>query len=143
MEKEASGYTAHESEDEVILRMGTEFRVKSDPLDQSNGSYVVHLIETDDNNDQPLALNNSNTTVNIPANATWAQNGTAVARGNVGDNATNQLNWPQGFFVDEDQTVVVADTGNHGIIQWKNDDTANGQVVAGATGQGNENQPIE
>ncbi|CAF4801032.1 unnamed protein product, partial [Rotaria socialis] len=30
--KKVSGYTECESEDEVILRMGTEFRVKGDPL---------------------------------------------------------------------------------------------------------------
>ena len=36
--------------------MGTEFRVKGDSLKRPNGSYVVHLIEIDDNNDQPLPL---------------------------------------------------------------------------------------
>ncbi|CAF4935966.1 unnamed protein product, partial [Rotaria socialis] len=35
--------------------MGTEFCVKGDPLAQSNSSCIVHLIEIDDNNDQPLA----------------------------------------------------------------------------------------
>ncbi|CAF4435305.1 unnamed protein product [Rotaria sp. Silwood2] len=35
--------------------MGSQFRVKSDPLDQSNGSHLVHFIEIDDNDDQPLA----------------------------------------------------------------------------------------
>ncbi|CAF4584599.1 unnamed protein product, partial [Rotaria socialis] len=53
--KKVSGYTEYESEDEVILRMGTEFCVKGDPLAQSNSSCIVHLIEIDDNNDQPLA----------------------------------------------------------------------------------------
>ncbi|CAF3681997.1 unnamed protein product [Rotaria sp. Silwood1] len=53
--KKISGYTEYEQEDEVILRMGSQFRVKSDPLDQSNDSHLVHLIEIDDNNDQPLA----------------------------------------------------------------------------------------
>jgi hypothetical protein len=60
--KKVSGYTEFENEDEVILRMGSAFRVKSDPLDQSNGSYVVHLIEIDDNNGPSLASNNTNTT---------------------------------------------------------------------------------
>jgi hypothetical protein len=53
-----SGYTEYESEDEVILRIGSHFRVKSDPLAQSNGSHIVHLIEVvddDDEDDQPLA----------------------------------------------------------------------------------------
>ncbi|CAF1278832.1 unnamed protein product [Rotaria sordida] len=53
--KKISGYTEYESENEVILRMGSQFRVKSDPLEQSNGSHLVHLIEIDDNDDQPLA----------------------------------------------------------------------------------------
>ncbi|CAF4815814.1 unnamed protein product, partial [Rotaria socialis] len=48
-----------------------------------------------------------------------------------------QLNWPHGLFVDDDQTVVIADTSNHRIMQWKNGDTTNGQVVAGGKGAGN------
>ncbi|CAF2088071.1 unnamed protein product, partial [Rotaria magnacalcarata] len=51
--------------------------------------------------------------------------------------ATNQLSSPYGLFVDDDQTVVIADTYNHRIIQWKKDDTTNGQVVAGGNGEGN------
>ena len=42
-----SGYTEYENENEVILRIGTQFRVKSNALDHPNGSHVVHLIETD------------------------------------------------------------------------------------------------
>ncbi|CAF3584268.1 unnamed protein product [Rotaria sp. Silwood1] len=53
--KTISGYTEYKEEDEVILRIGSQFRVKSDPLDQSNGSHLVHLIEIDDKDDQPLA----------------------------------------------------------------------------------------
>ncbi|CAF3775302.1 unnamed protein product, partial [Rotaria socialis] len=34
--------------------------------------------------------------------------------------------------------VVIADTFNNRIMQWKNGDTTNGQVVAGGNGQGNE-----
>ncbi|CAF3946251.1 unnamed protein product [Rotaria sp. Silwood1] len=49
-----SGYTGYENEDEIILRMGSRFRVKSNPLDLSYGPLVVHLIEIDDNNDQTL-----------------------------------------------------------------------------------------
>ncbi len=53
--KNVSGYTEYENEDEVILRMGTQFRVKSNALDHPNGSHVVHLIEIGDNNDETLA----------------------------------------------------------------------------------------
>ncbi|CAF2708395.1 unnamed protein product [Rotaria sp. Silwood2] len=53
--KRISGYTEYKNEDEVILRMGSQFRVKSDVFKQSNGSVLVHLVELDENNDQPLA----------------------------------------------------------------------------------------
>ncbi|CAF1648427.1 unnamed protein product [Rotaria magnacalcarata] len=75
--------------------------------------------------------------VNIPANAKWSQNGVTVAGGNGEGGATNRLNWPYGLFVDDDQTVVIADWWNNRIIQWKNGDTTNGQVVAGGNSQGN------
>ncbi|CAF4945328.1 unnamed protein product, partial [Rotaria socialis] len=75
--------------------------------------------------------------VNIPANATWKQNGVTIAGGNGRGDATNQLNWPRGLFVDDDQTVVITDYWNHRIMQWKNGDTTNGQVVAGGKGAGN------
>ncbi|CAF2013327.1 unnamed protein product, partial [Rotaria magnacalcarata] len=74
---------------------------------------------------------------NIPANAKWKQSGLTVAGGSVGGYASNQLNWPHGLFVDDDQTVVIADFENHRIMQWKNGDTTNGQVVAGGKGAGN------
>ncbi|CAF4936118.1 unnamed protein product [Rotaria socialis] len=75
--------------------------------------------------------------VNIPVNATWKQNGVTIAGGNGQGGATNQLYWPQGLFVDDDQTVVITDYRNHRIMQWKNGDTTNGQVVAGGKGRGN------
>ncbi|CAM4839373.1 unnamed protein product [Rotaria magnacalcarata] len=75
--------------------------------------------------------------VNIPANAKWKQNGVTIAGGHGQGDATNQLDYPWGLFVEDDQTVVIADRENHRIMQWKNDDTTNGQVVAGGNGQGN------
>ncbi|CAF2046185.1 unnamed protein product [Rotaria magnacalcarata] len=73
----------------------------------------------------------------IPANAKWAQNGVTVAGGKGLEKATSQLYRPHGLFLDDDQTVVIADYWKHRIIQWKKGDTANGQVVAGGNGQGN------
>ncbi|CAF3100694.1 unnamed protein product [Rotaria sp. Silwood2] len=52
--KKFSGYTEHENEDEIILPIGSQFRVNSDVLTQSNGSHIVHLIEIDDEIDHPL-----------------------------------------------------------------------------------------
>ncbi|CAF4620650.1 unnamed protein product, partial [Rotaria socialis] len=54
---------------------------------------------------------------NIPANATWTQNGVTIAGDHGLGSATNQLNEPFGLFVDDDQTVVIADSLNHRIMQ--------------------------
>ncbi|CAF4401217.1 unnamed protein product, partial [Rotaria sp. Silwood2] len=72
----------------------------------------------------------------IPLNAKWAQNGVIVAGGHGKGNDTNQLYYPEGIFVDDDQTIVIADCWNHRIVQWRTDNT-NGEVVAGGHGQGN------
>ncbi|CAM4850311.1 unnamed protein product, partial [Rotaria magnacalcarata] len=74
---------------------------------------------------------------NIPADAKWSQNGVTVAGGNGKGGATDQFSESWGLFVDDNQTVVITDFGNHRIMQWKNGDTTNGQVVAGGNGQGN------
>ncbi|CAF2212396.1 unnamed protein product [Rotaria magnacalcarata] len=76
-------------------------------------------------------------TVNIRPNAKWSQNGVTIAGGNGGGGATNQLSLPYGLFVDDDQTVVIADFANDRIMQWTTDDTTNGQVAAGGNGEGN------
>ncbi|CAF1632165.1 unnamed protein product, partial [Rotaria magnacalcarata] len=75
--------------------------------------------------------------VKIRPNANWLQNGVTIAGGHGQGGATNQLYYPLGLFVDDNQTVVIADYWNHRIMQWKNGDTTNGQVVAGGNGQGN------
>ncbi|CAF4727579.1 unnamed protein product, partial [Rotaria socialis] len=72
--------------------------------------------------------------VNIPADAKWSQNGVTIAGGNGLGAATNQLYSPRGLFLDDDQTVVIADYDNHRIMQWKNGDTTNGLIVAGGNG---------
>ncbi|CAF0966134.1 unnamed protein product [Rotaria sp. Silwood1] len=73
--------------------------------------------------------------LNIPADARWVQNAVTVAGGHGRGNDTNQLLGPFGIYVDDDQTMVIADGGNHRIIRWKVGH-ANGQVVAGGNGSG-------
>ncbi|CAF1430009.1 unnamed protein product [Rotaria sordida] len=73
---------------------------------------------------------------NIPINAQWIQNGVTVAGGHGRGNATNQLYYPESLLIDNDQIMIIADSSNHRIIQWKMDDT-NGQVIAGGNGEGN------
>ncbi|CAM4988701.1 unnamed protein product, partial [Rotaria socialis] len=61
---------------------------------------------------------------NIPANANWAQNGVTIGGGNGYGGASNQLNLPQGLFVDDgiDSEVIdlvsqlSADACSHSLI---------------------------
>ncbi|CAF1076272.1 unnamed protein product [Rotaria sordida] len=72
----------------------------------------------------------------IHSNAKWIQNGITVAGGNGQGNGTNQLYNPWGLYVDDDQTIYVADCANNRIVEWKCGATS-GQVVAGGTRNGN------
>jgi sugar lactone lactonase YvrE len=71
----------------------------------------------------------------IHPNAKWQQNGLTVAGGNGKGNKINQLSDPLGLYVDDNQTVYVADLSNHRIVEWKSGATS-GQVVAGGNGGG-------
>ncbi|CAF1518604.1 unnamed protein product [Rotaria sp. Silwood1] len=73
--------------------------------------------------------------IDIHPNAKWAQNGVTVAGGNGEGNGINQLSYPYGLYVDDDQSIYVADYFNHRIVEWKSGATS-GQVVAGINGQG-------
>ncbi|CAF4623915.1 unnamed protein product, partial [Rotaria sp. Silwood2] len=77
----------------------------------------------------------SPSSTNIHPNARLQQNRITVAGGNRQGNGINQLSKPLGLYVDNDQTVYVADQWNHRIVEWKWDATS-GQVVAGGNGQG-------
>ncbi|CAF4507408.1 unnamed protein product [Rotaria sp. Silwood2] len=93
---------------------------------------VENLTKKDFSSYYPLR---SPSSTNIHPNARWQQNGITVAGGNRQGNGINQLSEPLGFYVDDDQTVYVADQSNHRIVEWKWGATS-GQVVAGGNGQG-------
>ena len=71
----------------------------------------------------------------VPANARWRSYGDTVAGGHRRGGEANQLNNPYGLCVDDEDTVIVADYGNHRIVEWKRDATS-GTVLAGGNGQG-------
>ena len=79
--------------------------------------------------------------IDIHPNARWQQNGLTVAGGNGYGNGINQLSNPYGLYVDDDQTIYVADQSNHRIVEWKSGATS-GQVVAGGNGQGSGAQQL-
>ena len=73
----------------------------------------------------------------LPTNTRWSQNGVTVAVGNGCGNAVNQLNYSYGLDIDDDnQSIVIADWGNHRIVEWKMG-ASNGKVIAGGGGRGN------
>ncbi len=74
-------------------------------------------------------------------NQKWIQNGITQAGGHGKGNQLNQLSQPNGVYIDDDQTIYVADTDNHRIMEWKNGQI-NGQIVAGGNGNGNRNDQL-
>jgi sugar lactone lactonase YvrE len=79
--------------------------------------------------------------LNVPINTKWTQNGVTVAGGNGEGEQLNQFYYPWGFDVDDEQTIYVADTFNHRIVEWKKGATS-GRVVAGGKGKGNRNDQL-
>ncbi|CAF2127360.1 unnamed protein product [Rotaria magnacalcarata] len=99
------------------------------------------------NNYSTTVTSPSTTTSNptIPTDARWVQNAVTVAGGIPGGSGTDQFLWPYGLTIGDNQTIFVADYGNHRIVQW-NIDNSFGLVVAGGRGAGNQlnqlNHPI-
>ncbi len=75
------------------------------------------------------------------ANAQSVVTGSTVAGGNGSGNALNQLNLPQGVFVDGTGAIYVADYGNHRVQKWLPGATE-GITVAGGNGQGTANNQL-
>ncbi|CAF3337105.1 unnamed protein product, partial [Rotaria sp. Silwood2] len=72
-----------------------------------------------------------------PIDSHCARNGVTVAGGHRSGDASNQLYLPLGLFVDDDQTIFIADFGNDRIVQW-NVGAESGQVIVGGHGRGND-----
>ncbi|CAF3631266.1 unnamed protein product [Adineta steineri] len=72
----------------------------------------------------------------ILSNARWKQDGMCVAGCDGKGNATNQLQGPYNLFIVQDETMIIVDSENNRVIQWKIGDT-NGQVLAGGNETGN------
>ena len=55
-------------------------------------------------------------TLNIPINTRWADNGLSIAGGLGKGDGLNQLHFPCGIYVDDEQTVYIADKYKHQIM---------------------------
>lgn len=82
----------------------------------------------------------------INANAEWTINGVTVAGYNSGRGRSTSFSHCCAISVDEDESIIIADYGNHRIVEWKFGATK-GQVIAGGNGPGNKlnqlNQPAD
>ena len=77
----------------------------------------------------------------IDPNAKWIQEGVTVAGGNGNGSELNQLSFPFGLYVDDNQTIYVADLENDRIIAW-NYDATHGQLIAGGNGEGKQSNQL-
>ncbi|CAF4466145.1 unnamed protein product, partial [Rotaria sp. Silwood2] len=69
----------------------------------------------------------------ICAQATWSRNGVTVAGGNGKGGELNQLDFASGLFIDDDDSIYVADQLNRRVIKWDSPDVSSsnsGEVVA-------------
>ncbi len=78
---------------------------------------------------------------NLNIDQIWKQDATTTAGGHGNGSQLNQLSNPWGVFIDDDQTIYVADTYNHRIVKWKMN-AINGQIVAGGNEKGNRNDQL-
>ncbi|CAF1154045.1 unnamed protein product [Adineta steineri] len=105
---------------------------------QSNTTCVQHP----QCNDLPLCYPVTMTSQSIcppmknEVNSKWKQNGIIIAGGNANGNHPNQFAFPTGIFIDDENTIYIADSYNDRIVEWKFN-SKNGHVIAGENGRGN------
>ena len=75
--------------------------------------------------------------ISLSTNARWSQNRMTVAGANRSGDATNQLNSPHGFDINDDnQSIVIAVWENRRMVEWKMGEM-NSKVITGGQGKGN------
>ena len=78
---------------------------------------------------------------NTTCGTNWIPEGVIVAGNGERGGALSQLYGSRGFYVGENQTVLVADSYNSRIVEWKLNATA-GRLVAGGSGEGNQTDQL-
>ncbi|CAF4408042.1 unnamed protein product, partial [Adineta steineri] len=69
----------------------------------------------------------------VSGNSKWSNHSITVAGSRDSGDKLNQLLHPIGLYVDDDDTLYIADTGNNRVMEWKSGATV-GRVVAGGNG---------
>ncbi|CAF1049580.1 unnamed protein product [Didymodactylos carnosus] len=70
----------------------------------------------------------------ISSEATWSTTGETVAGGYNSGDQLNQLHSPEDIFVDDQNSIYVADNGNDRIVKWTSD-AIQGEIVADNSNQ--------
>ena len=79
--------------------------------------------------------------IHIGSNTRWLQDAVTVAGGNGKGKELNQLCGPRGIYIDDDQTMYIADFENNRILQWKSGATS-GRIAAGGNREGNRSDQL-
>lgn len=93
----------------------------------------------------PFSLEERSFIPSVPVlniNQTWKENGTTITGGMGRGSELNQLCFPCGIWIDNDQTIYIADTNNHRILQLKKDSN-HIRIAAGGNGQGKRNNQLD
>ncbi|CAF1463405.1 unnamed protein product [Adineta steineri] len=69
-------------------------------------------------------------------NSKWKQHRITVAGGNGEGDQLNQLAYPMATYIDDNKAILIADSYNHRIVEWKYN-AKQGQIIAGGNGHGN------
>ena len=72
---------------------------------------------------------------------TWKQVGTPVVGGREQITVSIRLDYSNGTCIDDGQTIFIADTDNHRIVEKKKY-AKNSQIIAGGNGEGNRNDQL-
>ena len=111
--KDIRRHSYYQFEEEFLLLPGTQFKVQGNSS-QNNGMHSIRL--------QEILIDSSVDQVPL------TDDGICVG--------FDQLRYPSAVCVDlDDQTLYIADSGNHRIVEWKNGERES-RIVAGGHGQG-------
>ncbi|CAF1420231.1 unnamed protein product [Adineta ricciae] len=146
-----------QDEEEILLLPGTYFKVV-DKWNAGNGLFIVHLKEEIPPYEtltppfdvfpalmEKLAISGERKPLSARISTIskasqvkfnkWRQSGKTMAGGNGGGRELNQLDGPQGIFIDDSRHIFIADWRNNRIVEWK-PDGHEGTVIIGENGQG-------
>ncbi|CAF1138590.1 unnamed protein product [Adineta ricciae] len=157
-----------QDEEEILLLPGTYFKVVG-KWNAGNGLFIVHLKEEIPPYEtltppfdafpalmEKLTISGEGKLLSARISTIlkvsqvkfnkWRQSGKTMAGGNGGGRELNQLDGPQGIFIDDSRHIFIADWRNNRIVEWK-PDGREGTVIIGENGQGSRlnqlNYPID